>query len=100
MFGVSCLEEVTEHKHWRRDLGCELLLNSSVLVRRKRQRCHQFLLGCLQANSTGTFIFVGKGWEVEEGMEADGSVSLILGGFPYPLASELSVSGPGYYQKL
>lgn len=35
-----------------------------------------FLLRCLWADSAGTFILVGKGWEGGEGIGADGSVSL------------------------
>lgn len=57
-----------------------------------------FLLRCLRADSAGTFILLGKGWEGGEGIGADGSVSLRSLVAFHTTGSESSVSGWHYYR--
>lgn len=59
-----------------------------------------FLLRCLRANSTSILFLWARAGKVERGLEQ--MVLFLYGSWwpPTPGASESSVSGQGYYQKL
>ena len=84
VWGFICLwpEAVTEQKYQGRDLGVSYLswFILSTSGRTEVEGDISFLRRCIQADCTGPFIFVVKGWGGEEGIGVGLCDSQVLGG--------------------